>query len=471
VKVKRRARVAAVLVAAVAVVGAVIATLHEAEAQKIDPRRPTVFVVGAPPGASPMQRVDARRTGASKTPLPAGTLRIPWRKTTGLTIDQPALSGADGALAIVSVRGDVTFLDDAGEERATVKVGAAQVGPAAMTSDGTVVYATSAGDVIGVRRFQPIPRFTTRIGGDRNVRAAPLALDDGGVVIATLTDLVVLDSEGNVRSRVSLPEPPDAPLLATGDKVLAITRTGAVFGWTPGREPVRLGSFSAPVDGGAVLVDGGLLVAVIEGNHLAEVDVSRGGRSTRSIAPQGLYLGPPATRTGNAAAPTTTLLSFTHSREFVVTLDAAGQELLRAPIASFSPTPLPDGGVPPLVAPPHTGTLVDSRGTIAFAATDGRVGVVTPEGAVESLGEVLCAKGVRSGVVGLTPFGKGAFAVTCDGGIIARVTGANAGGTEKTSPENGRGADSAESLRKPPPSTSAGPPRGLRPDPRGPSGD
>src|SRR4029079_8299001 len=97
-----------------------------------------------------------------------------WRQTTGLTLEQPALSGADGTLAVVSVRGDVMFLDEAGEERGSVKVGAAQVGPAAMTSDGTVVYATSSGDVVGVRRPYPHPRFTTRIGGERNNRTAPL---------------------------------------------------------------------------------------------------------------------------------------------------------------------------------------------------------------------------------------------------------------------------------------------------------
>src|SRR5262249_41119947 len=144
---------------------------------------------------------------------------------------------------------------------------------------------------------------------------------------------------------------------------------GAVFGWTPGREPVRLGSFGATLDGGVVLVDGAngpTLVGVIEGNHLAEVEIARGGRSTRSIAAQGLYLGPPAARaTANGAS--TTILTLTQTRGFVVTLDAAGQELLRAPVTTINPIILPDGGTPPLNAPPHVGPLVDSRGAIAFA--------------------------------------------------------------------------------------------------------
>ena len=58
----------------------------------------------------------------------------------------------------------------------------------------------------------------------------------------------------------------------------------------------------------------------------------------------------------------------------------------------------------------------------AFAAPDGHVGAVSPEGAVDTLGEAFCARGSRSGVVGLTPF-AGGFAVTCDGGTVALVTG------------------------------------------------
>ncbi|MEO7092873.1 MAG: hypothetical protein ABI175_06455, partial [Polyangiales bacterium] len=260
----------------------VAALVHDADAQRLDPRRPSVFVVGPPGGASPTNRGDARRTGAAKEALPSGLLHIAWRKTIGLTIEQPALVGPDGTLAVVTGRGDVVFLDELGEEKGRASSGTTSVGPATMTSDGTVVFLSSAGDAIGVRRSSARPRFVTRIGGERNARAAPLSLDDGGVVVATATDLVVLDSEGNVRSRVSLPEAPSAALLSSGDKVIAVTSTGAVYGWTPGREPVRLGSFGAPIDGGAALADATTLLAVIEGNHLVELDLARGARASRS---------------------------------------------------------------------------------------------------------------------------------------------------------------------------------------------
>jgi hypothetical protein len=423
-----RFRRAVLVVSALLSIGACVVALRDADAQKVDPRRPAVFVVGSPAGPAPMQRVDGKRSGAAKQPLPAGTLNIVWRKTTGLSVDQPALAGADGTLSVVTSRGDIVNLDEAGEEKSHVNVGVGAIGPATMTSDGTIVYVTTNGDVIGVRRSPARVRYTTRVGGDGTRRgAAPLALDDGGVVVATGSDIVVLDAEGNVRSRASLPETPAAPLVAAGDKVLVVTTAGTVFGFSPGREPVRMGSFGAPIDQGAALVDGSTFVAVIEGNHLVELDIARGSRSTRAIAAQGLYLGPPAVRQGTGGASFATILSLTPSREFVVTLDAAGQETQRAPIATHTPQVLADGGAVPLVAPSHVGPIIDARGTVAFAATDGHVGVVTSEGAVDSIGETLCrASGRSAGIAGLTPFGAGSFVVTCDSGTVVKISGPGA---------------------------------------------
>jgi hypothetical protein len=413
-----------------------ITTTREADAQRIDPRRPSVFVVGSPGGASPTLRGDARRTGSTQDILPSGLLRIAWRKTIGLSIEQAALVSSDGMLAIVTAsRGDVIFLDADGEEKARVSAGASAVGPATMTSDGTVVFATSAGDAVGIKRTSPRPRYVTRIGGERNARAAPLSLDDGGVVLATGTDLVVLDAEGNVRSRISLPETPAAPLLASGDKVIAVSATGAVYGWTPGRESVRLGTFGAPIDGGAALADASTLVAVIEGNHLVELDLTRGARTSRSIASQGLYLGPPSVRTAPGGV-LATLLAQTASRAFVVSIDPGGQETARAPIATLTPKTLADGGPAPLVASAHTGPLVDARGAVAFAAPeDGHIGVVGPEGAVDTLGELICTRTSRSaGIAGLTALGRGAFAVTCESGAVAKITGPEAESLRRSAP-------------------------------------
>lgn len=424
--------------------GVVVAT-RDVGAQHLDPRRPATFVVGAPGGAAPMVRGDARRRGFAAAGLPSGPLRIAWRKTLGIGLEQPALATAEQTLAIVTARGDVVFLDGTGDELARTTVGGGAASPATMTSDGTVVFVTSGGDAVGVRRTSVRPRFTTRLGGDRNVRSAPLALDDGGTVVATTADLVVLDADGNVRARTSLPESPAAPLLATADRILAVTTSGTVFGWIPGREPVRVGAFGAPIDGGAALVSDTTLLAVIEGNHLVELDVVRGGRATRAIAAQGLYLGPPAVRGSSA-----TLLGVTSTRTFLVDVDASGQEARRAVVGTFATKTLADGGAAPLTAPPHASPLVDPRGAAAFATPDNHVGVITAEGVVETIGEPLCSSAVsgRAGVAGLTPWGRGAFAVVCEGGSVVRIEGPDAEPLRKSSLPRRAPPPSA----KPPPS-------------------
>lgn len=407
-------------VGAVALVLAASGGMSSARAQKLDPRRPMVLVVGAPRSPAPAHRVDVRRSGVSRDPLPSGRLRLGWRRNLGLAIEHPALVTPDGSIALVTTRGDVVFLDPAkGDERGQVTVGAGAVGPAAVTSDGTVVFVTSAGDAVGVQRTSSRPRFTTRIGGERNSRAAPLPLADGGVVVATTTDLVVLDAEGGVRSRVTLPEPAAAPLLASGERVYSVSATGTVLAWVPGREPVRVGSFGGAVDGAAAFADGTTLVAVVDGSQVVDVDVARGTRVTRALSTQGLFLGPVAARPAGVS-----LMALSPTRSFVVTLDGAGQEVLRAPVGTVSSPALPDGGAAPLVAPPHTGVLADARGAVAFAATDGHVGTVSPDGATDTQGELVCSRtGRSSGIAGLTPVGRGAFVVTCEAGAVAAVTG------------------------------------------------
>jgi hypothetical protein len=121
------------------------------------------------------------------------------------------------------------------------------------------------------------------------------------------------------------------------------------------------------------------------------------------------------------------MLSVTASTTFAVAVDATGKETLRALLVQTSPAAAPDGGVPALVIPPHTGPLVDAGGTIAFATPEGLVGIVAPSGTVELLGDALCSRSAQAGsrplppVVGLAPAGRGAFVVACSSGSIHRI--------------------------------------------------
>ena len=391
-----------------------------AVADKLDPRRPASFVVGTPRGVSPMPRVDVRRRAMSDQPLP----RIPhkqWNRSVGTrVVEHPPLVGDKGEIVVTTMGGEVSWLDDHGVEVGHVMLGAAGSGPPTLLADGTVVAVSTTGEAIGATKAGV--RFRTRLGGERAAgpnAPAPLPLDDGGVVVATATELDALDADGNVRAKATLTEGLAGPLIALGGRVLATTVSGVVYGWTPGREAVRVGSFGGPTDGGAAALDDHTLVAVVDATRIVALDVDRGVSVPRAGPAPGFYLGPLAVRGsvvyGMLQTPTQT---------FVVGIDAAGQETLRAAVAQQSALAV-DGGVAVLVVPAHTGVLVDASGTVAFATPEGGVGVVDPSGVVNLAAETPCARGYgRAGrgstVAGLTPAGAGGLIVACDSGGVFR---------------------------------------------------
>jgi outer membrane protein assembly factor BamB len=405
-------------------------------AQRLDPKRPKTIVVGAPREGSPTARGDARRTGLSRTPLPTRTLDVAWRKSLSAPIEGPPLVNASGDVIVTTARGEVLVLDgsDGSERPHGIFPTSPPVGAPALAADGTTVFTTTAGDAIGVKNGAL--RFRTRVGDGRvwHERAGVLALDDGGTAVAVGTELAVLDAEGQVRARASLEEPIAAPLVAAPiGRVVAITSSGRVFMWTPGREPLRAGSFGAPVDGAAALVDDHTLVAVSGIGQLVELDLARGVAVAR-MSSAAILLGPPALR-GDVAY----VLAALPGRVFALAVDGSGQETMRVSVQTTTPQLAPDGGPLAAVVPLHTGPIVDGAGTLAFGTADGYVGVVSASG-VDQLGEVMCMRsaglaGPRpspappvAAFAGLAPAGPSAFVVACETGVVVKVTARPAAG-------------------------------------------
>lgn len=414
--------------AALGAAAAVAARAPDAGAQSVDPRRATTVIVGSSSARAPMARIDAARSGAVTEPLPGQNLHVAWRKTIGLPTEQPVLSLPDGTLAYVSTRGDVVFLADDGQDLGRVSAFAGgSVGPAVVLSDGTVAFATVSGEVIGVHAPSPRPRFVVQVASGRPGRAGPLPLADGGLVVAFGGDLVVVDATGGVRSRVSLPDPIAAPLVGRSRGVLAVTAAGAVYAWSFGREPHRVGTFGGPIDGGAAL-DGNSLLAVTEAGQLLALDLGSGSVTTRAAPSIGAFLGPPSVRPSKpGAAGTTTALFYGATQSFLVTLDETGQERSRAPVGPPRSATLVDAGTAPAAIAPHGGPLVDARGSAVVVTPEGNLSAVAPDGAVDGFAESVCTPTRRSaGVAGITPVGPHAFAVTCEGGVVVRIDGPGA---------------------------------------------
>ena len=411
-----------------------------ADGQTINVERPRSLVVGTPRGGARTERVDAWRTGMSRTPLPTSGLRREWTATVvGIQLERGPLVDARETTYVVGTRGDVVALGRDGVERWRVPTSITGApGPAALLSDDTLVFVSGSGDwaeAIGVRDAKL--RWRTRFGRAAAVFPAPLALDDGGVVVATTRDLAILDGEGHLRARITLPEATTAPLVSALGKVTLVTESGAVWSWAPGAaEPAQVANFGAPIDRGAALADDHTLVAVTAGRaRLSAVDLLRGTVTVRAALRSDVWLGPPAM---NAATAYLSLMA--PAGEYAVAIDAAGAELGRALLPGHARAASPDAGVDARLRDAHTAPLVDAAGTLVYGAADGSVGVVAPDrrgaggtgtwgGSVEVVAQA-CPPFVGSAdrslppVVGLAPLAPGVFVAACHSGTVIALKGA-----------------------------------------------
>lgn len=429
---KMRTQIFALAGVAVAVTAAV------AFAQRIDARRPLTLTVGQPGGPEPTVRGGAHRDGLVHSPLPRGPLKVDWRFAIGGgQIEQPPLVTTE-AIIVISTHGEAVWVPHDAHEghselaRQALGIAASSTTPPAVLSGGTVVVAGGTTDAVAVGVDKTGIRFRTQLAGsiatpvDALDAVAPLALEDGGVAIATSTEIALLDSSGNVRMRAALPEPLVGALLAGGGaspstrRILGIGKTGVVYAWSPGgtngRDVARVGSFQGGISGGAVLTSDDTLLAIVDNGRMMTLDVRQGLAVPIASFTGGGYLGPVAMRHGVAYA-----MAGTPGRTFVIGVDSGGQEVLRTVVAT-SPSVGADGGVLLYQTPIHVPVVVDDTGIIAFAAPEGAVGVVDAAGTASSL-DAICPRALRGGrgVTALVSGGPGAFIVTCGTGTVVRI--------------------------------------------------
>jgi hypothetical protein len=419
---RARSAYASLVVASVGTIAAI------AFADGVDPKRAHTFVVGPPEGVSPMVGIDARRSGFSGSRLPSGTLRVEWTRTIGASMNEAPVIGANGDVFVVTARGQVVATTVDGDEKWRVNLSEPSTSPPALLSDGTLVFVSGSGDAIGLK--DGATKWRTRVGAAYANPVAPLPLNDGGVVVAIATELTMLDAEGGIRARVSLAEKVDAALISARGKVVAVSSVGGVFTWSPGADAERVGSFDAPLDNDVVLANDHDLVGVSsDGTRLLEFDLARNVASTRAVSPGGVFLGPPAVRGENL-----TLLNLA-GRTYVVTIDAHGQETSRAVVAPDAQLSI-DGGSPPISTIPHAAPIVDARGVVAYVTPNAEVGIVAPEGSIDTLGASVCTGSLRSRPLKhaqLAPSGAQSFVVACESGALVKVTSAPRPGVEDTS--------------------------------------
>jgi len=408
---------------------AAVSIATAADGQTVDVERPRALVVGSPPIGATTPAASWAPAGVSTVRLPTAPLHAEWRVSLGVAVDQPAVVDAHGTIYAVGDRGDVIALSATGEELWRAATGFAQPGQSTVLSDDALVFVDGGGEAVAVRDRSV--RWRTRFARGNGTRLKPLALDDGGAIVAAGEEIAVLDSAGHERARLGLPQEAVAVLPTGSARIAIVTADATIWSWTPGAaEPTRVGSFGARIDDAPALGSGHLLFAVTGGARLVAADLSSGSLTVRASANANLWLGPPTVR-----GDTVSVLALTASGELALAFDGGGVEVGRAWVGPSSIAAV-DGGAQPRGSAARAAPLADSDGTLVFATADGALGVVarldSSQPVVERLADACAQPAARapvdSSVVGITPLRPNAFLAVCRGGTVLAVRGSTSGG-------------------------------------------
>lgn len=374
-----------------------------AEAELVDPNLPVSITVGTPPGFCPTGRVDARRTGRVEALPDAPTQKWHRRVRGGMSL--PVAVDADGAIIVAAAVAEMVQVGPDGSEQWHRRLGmsVASTQPVIM-ADGTRVVLTALGQAWGFGPSGDL-RFDTSLATlGTDPRTSPLPREDGTLVVAVGTHLVTLDRQGTIVSQADVGERIVGSIVETADGIVATTDTGSVFRWASPMPPRRVGTFRGVVREGGALTPGGSLAAVVDMQRLVSMDLRSGATSTL-VNLYGLE-GPPTI--GNKS-----LIHIGTTSGLLLSVSPAGEERRVRLVPSLPDADADAGVATPVYAPASPAVLVDEKGRVAFARTDGRVGVVSPEGQVRYAPKRGCGTPVS-----IVPAGKSKFLVACRTGDL-----------------------------------------------------
>ena len=384
-----------------------------AVADGLSPGVPATVVVGDPRGAAPRDRVDAHRRGRAHTLLPEAPKEL-WRRELAGGVVLPPVVDDRGGIVVALSSPDLVRLDEDGQQTWRVRLGAAAPSvPPVIASDGSILVVAEDGILWSVSAGGSI-RFSVDLAtSTKAAGAAPLARDDGSVVVAGSQELVVVAADGSVRARTAIDGRPVGGLLPHEGGVLVTTREGDVWRWTPPGSPRRMGTFGGQMTAGASKVSSRTVVGVVERERVVGLDLVTG--ATTLLLSAAAFVAPLEDTV--TLTPAGVLLATSVVGE-VAGIDARGVLVQRGALEKVPTMFTTDAGVPPMFrwarmssSPP---LVVDPGGRVAFARNLGKIGALSSEGVVHTASPRQCARPVA-----LLPAGKARFVIACRSGSVA----------------------------------------------------
>jgi len=384
-----------------------------AVADGFEPGVPVTVVVGEPRGPAPRDRVDPRRLGRAGAALPAAPKELWRRELAGGIVQAPVVDERRGIVVALSSP-DLVRLDDEGQQTWRVRLGTAPPSvPPVIASDGSTLVVTEDGILWSVSPGGSV-RFSVDLAmPTKDAAAAPLARDDGSVVVAGSGDLAVLAADGSIAARTPIEGRPMGGLLPHEGGVLVTTADGDVWRWAPPGAPRRVGSFGGNVPAGASKVSSRTIVGVVERERVVGLDLVSG--ATTLLLSSAAFVAPLEDTV--TLTPAGVLLATSVVGE-VAGVDARGGLVQRGALEKVPTMFSSDAGVPPIFRRTRTASspplVVGPRGGVAFARNSGKIGVLGTDGASHTASERQCARPVA-----LLPAGAGRFIVACRSGSVA----------------------------------------------------
>ena len=401
-----------------------------ARADVLDTSMPRTVAFGPSRGAAPSDRIDPQRTGRARARLPEAPVEL-WRRHVSGNVDVAPVVDEAGNIIVVLSSGEVVKLSPDARELWRFRTGGGSaVASPTLLNDGTIAVITSTGSAWGLAPSGAV-RFFTPLGvSRRDVDTAPLALAEGGLLVAAGGALVELGADGSIRARASLEDRPLGALqpslerasgaVVEGPRGALVTAvSGNVYRFRPPAAPLKIGSFGGVATRGAMLADARTLVAVVDGRRLVALDLLTGAAHVRA---SGVPLdSPPALMPSGLVVVSTQL-------GLLIGLDAAGNEKFHASLEKAAPAPAPTGVIVGVTLTPAAAEMkpsppvvIDPDGRVAFVRANGRAGLLTGiEGKDprRAPGKVVLSERVCAAPIAVVPAGDKRVLIACrDGGL------------------------------------------------------
>ena len=245
-------------------------------AEPLTPALPQTIERGRPPGVAIARGGDWSRTRRAELPAPAEAAVL-WQRRIPGGLSGDVLVDNDGNV-FVAGQGRVVQLSADGRYEFTRRAEFPSAAASALLSDGQRVVlgrdgALAGWSARGRATFQlalPVPPGWAR--GD------VLPLPKGSALVSAGTWLLQISARGALEGYAQLPAPV-AETLVDGDRTWIIDEPGDIFSWDGHSPAVQGGSFSGQVSAAALRAPG-LVLALVNGNEIAQWSQADGQRST-----------------------------------------------------------------------------------------------------------------------------------------------------------------------------------------------